>query len=104
MGFADLDSPEAVVEAIHECEQMGEPAFLEKYGFGPSRHIRLFHDGKDYPAKAILGVAHRFQFPEHGALRPSEFTSGDSTINKLKHMKFDARSVAPTDTARLFVV
>ncbi len=29
MGFADLTSPDAVVEAIRECEQMGEPAFLE---------------------------------------------------------------------------
>jgi hypothetical protein len=104
MGFADLTSPDAVVEAIRECEQMREPAFLEKYGFGPTRHVRLLYDGMDYPAKAIIGVAHRFQFPDEGALEPSQFTSGESTINKLKQLGFSMEGESPTDAARLYVV
>ena len=104
MGFADLSSREAVLSAIEECEQLGEEAFLEKHHFGPSIRVRLFHGGKDYPAKAILGVAHGYEFPETGSLAPADFTSGDSTINKLEQIGFTARRVAEISDARLYVV
>lgn len=104
MGFADLSSSEAVLAAIAECEQLGEDAFLSKHGFGQSRHVRLLHEGKTFPAKAVVGVAHGYQFPDEGPLTAAEFTSGDSTINKLGQMGFTAQSVADASTPELFVV
>lgn len=65
MGFADLSSADAVVEAIRECDQLGEPAFLSEYGFGASRHVRLFYNGSDYPAEGDLGEQRR----RHGLFR-----------------------------------
>lgn len=106
MGFADITSADAVLEAIAECDRLGERDFLLRYGFGPSRHVRLFHGEQDYPAKAIVGVAHGYQFPDAGPLRPSDFTSGESTIAKLRQLGFVARSTkqTPSPSARLYVV
>jgi hypothetical protein len=104
MGFADISSREAVFGAIAECDRLGEEAFLATHGFGQTRHVRLVHDGRDYPAKAILGVAHGVQFPDRGPLRPDEFTSGDSTISKLGQLGFTAHRVAEAPAPRLFVV
>lgn len=104
MGAADLSSPEAVLAAIEECDRLGEARFLEQYGFGPTRHVRLFHGGRDYPAKAVFGVAHGFEFPDAGPLGPGDFTSGDSTISRFAKLGFTARSTADTPIPRLFVV
>jgi hypothetical protein len=104
VGFADLSDPEAVLSALEECERLGEKAFLEKHGFGPTRHVRLFQNGNDYPAKAILGVAHGYEFPDKGPLRSRDFTSGGSTISKFAQLGFTARSIAQTPTPSLYVV
>src|SRR4051812_10008929 len=104
MSFADISSADAVVEAIRECQRLGEATFLQKYHYGPTRHVRLFYAGSDYPAKAILGVAHGCQFPDLGPLSPKDFSSEDSTISKFRQLRFEARSISDVDAARLFVV
>lgn len=69
LGFADISSPAAVPQAIEECSQKGEEAFLGEHGYGVTRHVRLFHGDRSYPAKAILGVAHGYLYgdPRGGA-------------------------------------
>lgn len=49
-----------ILQAIAECDARGGEEFLEIYGFQPSRGYTLVHEGRNYDAKAILGVAHRF--------------------------------------------
>ena len=49
---------EAVLAAITEYDELGQDAFLDKYGFHPARSYLLVHDGKSYDSKAIVGVAH----------------------------------------------
>ena len=49
-----------ILQAIAEYDARGGEEFLEVYGFGPSRGYTLVHEGRNYDAKAILGVAHRF--------------------------------------------
>lgn len=49
-----------VVQAVFECDRLGTPVFLREYGFRTSQGYDLVHEGRDYPSKAIVGVAHRY--------------------------------------------
>ncbi len=49
-----------VLQAIAEHDSRGDAEFLELYGFGRSSDYTLVHEGRDYDAQAILGVAHRY--------------------------------------------
>ena len=90
MTLGDLTSRDAVLEAIGEFDRLGQAAFLAKYGYGPSRRYLLVQDGNEYDVKAIAGAAHGFQFPERGALKHDEFTSGLGTVvPKLRSLGFD---------------
>ena len=80
MALADLTSPGAVANAVEEFDRLGREAFLAKYGFGRAREYFLEVNGKLYDSKAIAGVAHAFQFPDTGPLRPSEVSGGDATV------------------------
>ena len=53
---------DAILLAMDECEALGLPAFLESYDYGtPSKYWVLRPDSAaQYPAKAIVGVAHGF--------------------------------------------
>ena len=73
-------SRDAVLHAVRECDQMGRDRFLKHYGFKCARSYYLSCDGKLYDSKAILGVAHKFQFPANGPLKPRDFSGGRSTV------------------------
>ena len=51
---------EHVLAAIAEFDKLGRKAFLEKYGFGPTRKNWISYDGRFYDTHAIVGVAHGF--------------------------------------------
>ena len=76
MSLAQLSSPTAVKHAINESIRIGRDEFLRLYGFGRSREYPLLFDGQEFDSKAVAGVAHRYQFPELGALRSVEFSGG----------------------------
>ncbi|MCD9591603.1 hypothetical protein [Streptomyces sp. 8ZJF_21] len=65
---------QAVLKAVAEYDELGRDAFLSKYGFGGARSYVLVHDGGEYDAKAIAGVAHKWD--QGRALLPSEFSGG----------------------------
>lgn len=65
----------AILEAIKECDTLGEAAFLAKHGYGKSAKFVLRHNGKDYPSKAIVGAA--------AELSAKEFSGGRATVEKL---------------------
>jgi hypothetical protein len=96
MGFKDIADPNAVVMAIKEFDSFNNPDdFLQKYGFGPATSYLLHFQGNDYPPRAILAVAHKFQFPEIGPLANSEFSGGEATTNKaLRDLGFEVRDAA----------
>ena len=80
MSLADITSRQAVLDAIAECDRLGRAAFLEQYGFRPAREYFLVENGRDYDSKAIVGVAHKYQFPEQGPLRATDFSGGYATV------------------------
>ena len=100
MTLRDLTDRSAVLEAINELREIGEEAFLEKYGFERSRRIQIAYEGETFPSKAILGAAHGFQFPDAGPLSPSEFSGGRVTVDKARLLGFEVvEPDAPDDLA-----
>jgi 5-methylcytosine-specific restriction protein B len=96
MGLRDLTSRDAVLDAIAEYDQLGQRAFLDKYGFSQSREYLLRHDGREYDSKAIVGVAHGLQNPELGPLESAEFNGGEPVISKLASLGFTVNSEGAT--------
>jgi 5-methylcytosine-specific restriction enzyme A len=79
---------EAVLAAIAEYDDLGQDAFLDKYGFHPARSYVLVHDGKSYDSKAIVGVAHG-HVPGRPPLKPGEFSGGEARVGSLlRKLKF----------------
>src|SRR5262249_3502639 len=65
------------LKAINEWDELDdEQAFLDKYGFKPSRQYVLVHGGKRYASKAIVGAAHGYDRPDLGPLTASDFSGG----------------------------
>jgi 5-methylcytosine-specific restriction protein A len=89
MAFTDIDSRQAVLDAVAEFDQIGREEFLKKYGYREAQRYFLEIDGKRYDSKAIVGVAHKYQFPAEGALTFDEFSGGESTVQrKLEKLGF----------------
>ena len=65
MALAEI-SKKAGLAAVQEFDETGRSAFLKKYGFRTARDYLLVLDRKYYDSKAIMGVAHGYQFPALG--------------------------------------
>jgi hypothetical protein len=77
-----------VRQAIEECDELGSVRFLRKYGFGEARRYVLWHDGKAYDSKAILGVAQRYATGT--AASSAEFSGGrQGAALKLRDLGLD---------------
>lgn len=97
MGLGDIVHRDSVLKAIAECDSMGEGRFLSHYGFKPSRSYHLVHEGRKYPSKAIMGVAHQFEFPDRGPLLARDFSGGEKTVrHKLAELGFEVVVSGPT--------
>jgi len=86
MALSDLSSPSAVLAAIKEFDRLGREQFLESYGFAPATEYLLLFEGREYDSKAIAGVAHKYEFPEQGALLPDSFSGGVSSSAAAKKL------------------
>jgi len=92
MALSDIQSRKAILAAIEESNRLGREAFLEKHGFGRARRYFLDCDGQLYDSKAIVGVAHGYEFPSEGPLESSEFSGGKATVKpKLEELGFTVR-------------
>jgi hypothetical protein len=90
--LSELTDRDAVLAAIREYDALGQAAFLNKYGYSPARQYQLVHDGKTYDSKAIVGVAFKYQFPDRGALKASDFSGGENTVaSLLQRLNFEVR-------------
>ena len=98
--FKDLTDREAVLQAIHEYDQLGQSAFLERYGFGKARSFILLHSGRRYDSKAIVGAAYGHQ---HGKpLKPTDFSGGLATVVPLlRGLNFSVVALDVNDGAAL---
>jgi 5-methylcytosine-specific restriction protein A len=66
----------AVLAAIAEYDEIGETAFLKKYGYKQARRYRMWHDGRPYASKALVGAAFGYLRSNPPPLRYDEFSGG----------------------------
>lgn len=87
MGIADLTRP-AVLAAIDEYNELGQDAFLARYGFDKARAFHLRHEGTRYDSKAIAGAAHGHLVGQQ-PLKASEFSGGEAIVaRRLRDLGF----------------
>ncbi len=92
MTLSDLTDSNVVLQAVAECDRLGRDHFLAVYGFRRAYNYFLVVDGREYDSKAIVGVAHGYQFPARGPLRSDEFSGGLATVKrKLDDLGFEVR-------------
>lgn len=92
MTLYELTDPNAVLQAVAECDRLGRDRFLSVHGFHRARDYLLVVNGREYDSKAIVGVAHGYQFPSRGPLKSSEFSGGIATVKrKLDQLGFEVR-------------
>lgn len=90
MGLGDLTSRQAIDDAMDEFDALGRDTFLSKYGFGQAREYFMRRGNRLYDSKAIAGAAHRYQFPNQGPLKPTDFSGGEATVQrKLEELGFE---------------
>ncbi len=102
MGLKDITDPEAVNRAIAEFDTLGRETFLKKYGFGYARAYYVEHNGEQYDSKALIGVAHKYEFPDQGPLASSDFKGGEAaTARKFRDLGFTVVYSTPDPDAVL---
>lgn len=79
----------AVLQAMAECDEVGEKEFLTSYGFGKTMRYRVRYDGSNYPLKAISKVA--YKFTDYGKVKnmTGGAKSAGSAGAKLKALGFE---------------
>jgi hypothetical protein len=93
----EVSSSDAVCRSLATFDQIGREAFLLRYGFGHAREWYVARDHYHYDAKAVLGVAHHYQFPDPTLRHPNRFKSGQATVNKkLRELGFRVVSARET--------
>ena len=69
-----------VQQAIEECDSLGADTFQRRYGFGQARHYAIWHDGRTYDSKAILGVAQRYATGEAAMVTEFDGSQQDAAL------------------------
>lgn len=83
-----------VLEAIGEYDARGADDFLNTYGYDRAREYLLWHGGRAYDSKAILGVAHKYATGV--AANSDEFEDGrDGATKHLGGLDFEVIHAAP---------
>ena len=94
MALGDVTA-EGIERAAVEFDRLGREAFLDHYGFGKARNYFLFHGGRRYDSKAVVGVAHGYDRPDLGPLRPQDFSGGEATVARhLESLGFNVENYA----------
>ena len=89
---------DAILAAVSEFDEVGRPAFLRRYGFGPAKEYFLVLNGRRYDSKAIAGAAHGYAVPVAGPLKPADFSGGEASVGRLlERLGFSVE--APTRSA-----
>jgi len=62
-----LTDAAAVRKAAEEYRTLGSTAFRKHYGFGAVQRYWVVVDGQLHDAKAIVGAAYGYQYPDQGS-------------------------------------
>ena len=85
-----------VLSALAEYDRLGSETFLGTYGFRSARDYFLWHDGRSYDSKAVLGVA--LKYATGVVARSDDFSGGkDGAAKVLVELGFDVRTTSSAD-------
>jgi hypothetical protein len=77
-----------VLRALGEYDSLGDREFLRRYGFRRSVACTLWHRGREYDARAVLGVA--CMYATGTPATPAELSGGtDGAAKVLSDLGFD---------------
>lgn len=62
--------------AFAEFDRLGPEAFHARYGYRAADTYTARYERREYPSKAIVGVAYGFQYPDQGPLTSDQFRGG----------------------------
>ncbi len=91
MSLSAMRDPGAVRQAMAEFDRLGREAFRHKYRYGKRTRYAVAANVRRCDPKAILGVAHGFEFPAEGPLWWKSFNGGQQTNAKLQELGFRGR-------------
>lgn len=87
-----------VLAAIQEYDEVGQEAFLDRYGFAPSQDYVLRHSNRSYDSKALLAASLRHATGT--AATAADFPGGKTGAAKaLRNLDFEVLSPAKAETA-----
>jgi hypothetical protein len=96
----ELRNRQSVLLAIEEYDRLGQPAFLDKYGYRRARKYILRYKNKEYDPKAVVGAAYQYENPTHGPLKYNEHSGGEGYANDiLRNLGFVVGPIDATDDA-----
>jgi hypothetical protein len=79
-----------VVASINQYDRLGPEQFFSQHGFAPTTTYDLIWEGRTYPPKAILGVAHELATGRR--LASGDFEGGKSgAVKVLTQLGFDVQ-------------
>jgi hypothetical protein len=78
--------PDHVRAALAECDRLGSREFLARYRFGRADAYTLWHQGQEYDAAAVVGVAY---LHATGRAATKDELSGDNAARVLSGLGFD---------------
>jgi 5-methylcytosine-specific restriction enzyme A len=81
MALKDI-TRQAVLAAVAEYDEVGQEAFLGRYGFDRARSYLLAYEGSTYDSKAVIGAAHGY-LPGEAPLSSRQFSGGEATVGRL---------------------
>jgi hypothetical protein len=86
----DQVTPDDVLRAIKEYDQLGPERFFFEHGFGPTTTYDLLLNESLYPPKAILGTAYEFATGQR--LASGDFEGGKAgAVKVLGNLGFTIR-------------
>jgi hypothetical protein len=83
MSISKIENRDSIIKAIQGYDRVGEERYLKDHGFGKAKRYHLKYRNKLYASKAIVGVAHGFEFPNEPKLTANDFNGGERTVQKL---------------------
>ncbi len=85
-------SRSSVLAAIAEFDREGRDKTLRRHGFGRALDYMVAHEGQEYDAKALYGIAHGIEYPDEAPLRARGLSGGIEVNSKLEDLGFEVVS------------
>lgn len=94
-----------VLQAMEECDRIGDREFLRRYGFTRSRVYTVWSNGQEYDSQAILGAAYfhatgtpagrgDFHDGEQGAAKVLQEKGFDVAVNEIEAAAEERRAAS----------